>query len=30
MLYIGRLCGGGWFLFRWFGRSQVERWRIAL
>jgi hypothetical protein len=30
-LYIGRLCGGRFgLLLRWFGRSDVERWRIVL
>ena len=28
--HVGRMCGGGYgFLFRWFGRSDVERWRIG-
>lgn len=28
--YVGRLCGGSYgLLFRWFGRAQVERFRVC-
>ena len=29
--HIGRLCGGSYgLLFRWFGRSDYERFRIRI